>query len=111
MFEYIKNNCKNIKFASNIFTRAAKNGNLENMKWLKENGCPWNLWTFEYAALNGNLENMKWLKENGCPWDEQTFMRAAENGNLENMKWLKENGCPVSYYTRKEIKEKYEIYI
>ena len=30
------------------------------------NGCPWNAYTFNYAAKNGNLENMKWLKENGC---------------------------------------------
>ncbi len=47
-----------------------------------------------YAAKKGNLENMKWFKENGCPWDSNTFSIAAENGNLENMKWLKENECP-----------------
>ena len=46
---------------------AAKYGNLENMKWLKEQGCPWDSYTFKYAARNGNLENMKWLKEQGCP--------------------------------------------
>ncbi len=44
------------------------------MKWLKENECPWDEWTFGYAALNGNLENMKWLKENECPWDKYTVM-------------------------------------
>ncbi len=47
------------------------------MKWLKENGCPWNENTFRAAAINGNLENMKWLKENGCPWDSNTFSIAA----------------------------------
>ncbi len=46
------------------------------------------------AATNGNLENMKWLLENGCTWDEKTFSEAAYNGNLENMKWLRENSCP-----------------
>ena len=40
------------------------------MKWLKENGCPWDIFTFVNATLNGNLENMKWLKENGCPTKE-----------------------------------------
>jgi hypothetical protein len=33
------------------------------MKWLKENNCPWDKWTFKYAAENGNLKNMKWLKK------------------------------------------------
>ncbi len=46
-----------------------------------------------YAAKKGNLENMKWLKENGCPWNKWTFISAVENGNQENIKWLKENGC------------------
>ena len=82
MFEYIKNNYRNVKFTSD---------------------------TFAYAALNGNLENMKWLKENGCYWDEWTFMYAAKNGNLENMKWLKENGCLIYDHTKQYIKEKYEI--
>jgi hypothetical protein len=75
-------------------TDASKNGNLENMKWLKEQGCPWNDYTFEYAATNGNLENMKWLKEQGCSLNIHVFNAATENGNLENMKWLKEQGCP-----------------
>ncbi len=51
------------------------------MKWLKENGCPWDYYTFHEAARNGNLENMKWLKENGCPWNKWTFISAVENGN------------------------------
>jgi len=40
MFEYIKNNYGNIKFTSETFKYAALNGNLENIKWLKENECP-----------------------------------------------------------------------
>jgi len=82
MFEYIKNNYRNIEYT---------------------------ICTFANAALNGNLENMIWLKENGCLWNEKTFENAASNGNLENMKWLKENGCPISEYTRRNIKKKYNI--
>ncbi len=76
------------------FGYAAENGNLDVMKWLKENGCPWDENTFKYAVVHGNLENMKWLKENGCPWDEYTFANAIINGNFENIKWLEDNGCP-----------------
>ena len=39
------------------FNSATRNGNLENMKWLKANGCSWNISIFNYAAKNGNLEN------------------------------------------------------
>jgi len=94
MFRYMKSNYPKINNTTYTFAEMAKNGNLENMKWLKENGCSWNELTFFNAAKNGNLENMKWLKENGCPWNEWTFRCAARNGNLENIKWLEENGCP-----------------
>jgi len=82
------------KLSKDVFEKAAKNGNLSCMMWLKENGCSWDERTFAEAALNGDLGNMKWLRENGCPWDTRTFAAAALNGNLENMKWLKDNHCP-----------------
>ena len=41
--------------------------------------------TFGSAAENENLDNMKWLLLNKCPWGENTFTEAAENDNLENM--------------------------
>jgi len=74
------------------FEYASGYGNFDIMKWLKDNGCPWNAHTFMYAAAYGNLDIMKWMKENGCPWNESAF--AAAYGNLDSMKWLKENGCP-----------------
>jgi len=37
------------------------------MMWLKSNGCEFNKYTFYYAVANGNLVNMRWLKDNGCP--------------------------------------------
>ncbi len=67
------------------------------------NGFPYNEWTFAFAARNGNLENMKWLKENGFHNDTWTFGWAAENGNLENMKWLKENGLPYNEETKRDL--------
>jgi len=85
------------------FENVAKIGNLGIMKWLRDQGCHWNIWTFAYAAKNGNLENMKWLKEQGCPWDEWAFAYAAKNGNLENMKWLREQECPWNEWTFKGV--------
>ena len=56
-----------IYVSSDKFNNAVKSGNLQKMKWLYDNKCPWNCYTFPNAAQNGNLENMNWLRENGCP--------------------------------------------
>ena len=46
------------------------------------------------AAENGHLEVLRWLRENGCPWDFTTCSSAAKNGHLEVLQWACENGCP-----------------
>jgi hypothetical protein len=77
----------------------AENGHLETLKWLRENGCPWNEWTCASAAFNGHLETLKWARENGCPWNEWTCANAAKNGQIETLKWARENGCPWNEVT------------
>ena len=40
------------------------------------------------AARNGNLENMMWLKSFGCPMDNQdTMMVFFQKGLLKDIKW------------------------
>jgi hypothetical protein len=75
---------------------AAKGGHVEVLKWLHENGCPWNKRTCAYAANEGQLEMLQYLRENGCPWDEQTCTHAMERGHLHVLKWIHENGCQCS---------------
>ena len=119
------------KLDETIFTAAAKNGNLDNIKWLYENRCPINtehlfivfihinsidglIWTrnlgyqlneltFSMATYIGNLNVMKWLHANECPWNELTFDSAETNGNLDNIKWLLENNCPFHNDTYQRI--------
>lgn len=55
---------------------------IENIKWAKENGCPWNEYICSKIASQGNLDVLKWAKENGYPWDKLCFSRASENGHL-----------------------------
>ena len=78
------------------FTReAAKNGHLEVLRWLVENGCLWDSFACEFAALNGHLEVLKWAKEAGGPWQNPDVCSgAARKGHLEVLKWARENGCP-----------------
>ena len=66
------------------------------MKWLRENGCPWDASTFAGAARQGDLDNMKWLHENKCPWDDITFQNAVQSGYIDNLIWLKKKNCPFN---------------
>ena len=78
-------------------SEAAAGGHLDVLKWLRNEGCPWDEWTCSAAANVGHLEVLKWLrKENDppCPWDEWTCSNAAEYGHLEVLKWLRNEGCP-----------------
>ena len=47
------------------------------------------------AARSGQLEELKEMRENGCPWDRWTCTAAAERGHLEMQNWTRTNGCPV----------------
>lgn len=98
---------------------AAGGGQLEALKWLRENGCLWDELTCKYAAGGGDIgyahndmpndsgfpeqplvytsrhfEVLKWARDNGCPWDGHTMFSAAARGDIELMSWLREKGCP-----------------
>ena len=63
------------------------------LKWLRENGCRWDVQTANSAAGEGHLEVLKWAIENGCDWEESTCtMAALRGGHLEVLKWLREHG-------------------
>ena len=57
----------------------ALNGNFDLLKFLHENGCPWNEWTCYYAAYYDHLECLNYACEHGCPCDEDTIRHAAED--------------------------------
>ena len=80
-------------------SKMAEKGNLELLKCLHENGCPWNGYTCSTAAFQGHLECLKYAHENGCPWDEKTCSRAALRGHLECLRYARENGCPWGVWT------------
>ena len=54
-------------------------------------------------ARYGNLDNIKWMKASGCPWEEDTFAEAAQLGDLDSIKWIKSNGCPWDSYISKVL--------
>lgn len=72
---------------------AAENGNLENLIWLRQNGCEMVAATFTKAIEFKHNHVIEWLKNIECPFDSNTFIAAAKRTNLEMLKWLKDNNC------------------
>ena len=56
----------------------------------------------EEAARSGNLELVRWLRGEGCPWDFNTCFNAVQQGHVEVLRWARENGCPWGPWTRDE---------
>jgi len=66
--------------SSNIFTKTDAPGItnvmlmlLDILKYLHENGCPWNEFTRYCAMVNGHLDILQYLHENECPWDDYSM--------------------------------------
>ena len=91
--------------------KAARGGHLEVLKWLRENGCPWDAQTCAAAAEGGHLDVLKWLRNQGCPWDERACAEAAGKGNLGMLKWLREKGCPWDFMCRRTSDPRIQTYL
>jgi hypothetical protein len=69
----------------------ARTNKLELLKWIREEKeCDWSLCTIETAAKQGNLEMVKYCIANQCPLDFRACACAAYNGHLECLKYLHE---------------------
>ncbi len=92
----------NLKLNSTYWNEKALNdaileGNLEKIKWLKINGCPFynnNINSTNYmitALSNGDINILQYLKDNGFSLDSNIFSKAVLIGNIEILNWLKDN--------------------
>lgn len=72
---------------------AAAIGDLEMLKWLRDERCPWDAGVTVAAAQGGHLEVLKWARQNGCQINFSTSMYVAEIGHLEILKFLKSDNC------------------
>jgi len=88
-----ENGCPWNSYACNV---AASINRLDILQYLHDNGCTWTVWTITCAAEKGHLEVLRYLRQNGCDWDKFTCAFAASKNQLEVLKYLHENGCPWS---------------
>ncbi len=73
--------------------KAAKVGDLEELKKMHENGYPLDKWVCALAAQYGNLECLRYAHSQGCEWYEYTTYNAAKKGHLDCLRYAFENGC------------------
>eukprot|EP00797_Seminavis_robusta_P010078 Sro173_g076240.2 (279) ;mRNA; r:28935-29771 len=64
---------------------AAEGGHLDTLKWAREMGVHGSI-DMCLCCFKWHLD-LKWARENGCPWDVWTCAFAARNGHLEILKW------------------------
>jgi hypothetical protein len=77
--------------------RVAATNDLKLLRWVREEKeCAWNHLTSGTAARNGNLDMLKYCCENGCKVDTGTSAAAAEYGHLDCLEYLRSKNCPWS---------------
>ncbi len=82
---------KKCKWDKYTINEAASQGNLEMVKYCVANECPIDWRACACAAKNGRLEVLKYLREEGkAPWDSDTAAWAAQNGHLHILEYLVE---------------------
>ena len=74
------------------------------LKYLFENGCPWDDEICSSAAETGHLDVLKYAHENGYPLDETCASAAYEYGPWPHiMEYLRENDCPGMEFIEDEL--------
>ena len=79
------------RYERNFCHKVACTNKLELLRWAREEKkCEWSGGTIETAARQGNLEMVKYCVANQCPVDSWAFANAAYHGHLEIIKYLHE---------------------
>ena len=71
-------------------------GNLVVMKWIHENGVSWSKNTFQLAVEHGDIDIIKWLYKQECPWNTTITACKAVVPVIKPqiLQWMQANGCP-----------------
>jgi len=76
------------------YSLAVRYSRHEIFKWLVEQKFRWDEGLPISAALIGNLDVLKWLREEGCPWDdERVVLTAVKHSQFEVLRWATQIGC------------------
>ena len=73
---------------------AARQGNLDMLKYCVENGCEVHTGTCALAAKKGHLACLEYLRSKNCPWDERVCQEAHKNNHIHILRYAVKNKCP-----------------
>lgn len=82
---------KGVILSPQVGERAARNGHLHVLEWLRANG---NSLSFvpNGAASGGHLKILDWTRVHSIPFNASICIDAANQGQLDALKWLKKHG-------------------
>jgi hypothetical protein len=83
-----------------VYQEAARRGDLEIIKWLREEKYKWDWRLYAGAGTAGRVDLMQWAKEEGCKWDDRAtseiFSKTEEQKNtLGVLQWIHEQGYQI----------------
>ncbi len=87
-YSYLFNNNRYRQLQYECCAIAAEKGNIDLLKFLKENKFKWNSKTTNMAAKNGNPILFYWLLKNNCPLGDKITINACRYNNLKLLKWF-----------------------
>lgn len=70
---------------------AARHNYLNILKWLHNNGFKWDEETFYAAAMGGNIEILKYLREEQCPYDIMelyTYTVSSSEDHIDTLQYF-----------------------
>jgi len=74
----------------------AARGDLELLRYVREQGAPFTAHTLASAAGHDKLAVVRWLRDVGCPWDATACRQAAHGpASIPMLEFLLHDGCPV----------------
>ena len=77
---------------------AAENGQVEVLKWVKSL-TELHTQTYFYAIRNGQVDTVCYLYENGCPFSINCCDDAIEWDQLEILKFIHKHGCALTVWS------------
>lgn len=83
-------------FSSGDYSIAAKTSAIVSMEFLKKHNVHRNYRNCGTAATHGQLDALKWLRTNGCPWTELVVIEATRHKHYHVLEWAIKNGCPYN---------------
>jgi hypothetical protein len=116
-------NAQGCSYSWSVAEAAAKRGDMQILRWLRERGCAWNNVTIlRCAVASGSVEMTAWVKQQPgvvcdehtmtaaakmgytavceclhadlCTWNADACDAATRNNHADTLRWLHEHGCP-----------------